>query len=222
MANALKLINARTKKLAKMPKNKNKKYGTLRKQASSEYNKGKLGRRSPAKKKKVVHRKKRRVARKSHPKKRAVRRRVHHPKKRAVRRHVHHAKPKVIRRRTVVVYKTKRTKRRSVSGFDKTIKKLAVPVLLAVGAYLVLKPKTPIPPIQQTSNPVRNQTANNILLYAQAASMTAAEIAKLINTINQASDTQVQQIYSNVTAGSNPYENTPFIAGIGRKVAAMQ
>lgn len=208
MANALKKIQARVKKLRKRyPK---KKYSSLMKQAGKEYKSGKLKPRKKAAKRKPAKRKA--VRRKTAPKKRVV--------KRARRRAA--AKPKVIRRRTVVVYRTKKRKSRraSVSGFGKIGKILPI-VALGVGAYLLLKPK-PAPPIVQTSNPARNQAASDILLYANAASMTAAAIAKLIQTINSSNDTQVQKIYDNVKSGADPYAN---VAGIGTRpvlVRAMQ
>lgn len=207
MANALRKMHARVKKLRKRyPK---KKYASLMKQAGKEFKAGKLGarkrtaaKRKPAKRKavrkRVVHRKKA----------------VHHRKRRRV------AKPKVIRRRTVVVYKSKkrRTRRRSVGGMGKVMKILPI-IAAGVGLYLVLKPKTVIPPIIQTSNPVRNQTASDAVAYAQAAGIVGTALANIIKALNASDDTQVQKIYDNVKSGQDPMAGLPGgLAGIGSRV----
>lgn len=204
MANALKKIQARVKKLRKRyPK---KKYSSLMKQAGKEYKAGKLKprKKSAPKRKKPVRRK-------------AVHRKKPVARKKAVRRRKA-TKPRVLRRKTVVVYRSKKRKsRRRVSGIgavgNKIMKVLPL-VALGVGAYLLLKPKAAPAAIVQTTNPVRNQTASDVLLYAQAAGMTAAAIAKLIDAINSSNDSQVQKIYDNVKSGQDPYAN---IAGIGSR-----
>lgn len=216
MANALKKIQARAKKLRKRyPK---KKYSSLLKQAGKEYTSGKLKPRRKAAAKKRKPAKRKAVRRKVGTRRKAA------PRKRKAVRRRRAAKPKVIRRRTVVVYRTKKTRRRrSVSGFGKKGKTLLLVAAAGIGAYLLLKKKTPpASTIMQTANPTRNQTAMDIYTYANAASMTAAAIAKLIQTINSSNDAQVQKIYDNVRSGADPYAN---VAGIGSRpvlVRSMQ
>lgn len=206
MANALKKIQARVKKLRKRyPK---KKYSSLMKQAGREYKAGKL----KTRKKSAAPKKRKAPRRKPATKRKSVARK---------RRRVGSKRPVVVRRRTVVVYKS-RKRRARVSGVGASMKKI-LPVVavaaLGVGAYMMLKPKTPV--IVQTSNPTRNTLASDIVSYAQAASMTAAAVANLINTINKSNDAQVQKIYDNIKAGRDPMANVAGVGNTGRVLTMM-
>jgi len=182
-ASALKKINARVKKLAK--KYPGKKRTTLQKQAGAEFRAGKLKARKPrkAKAKRVKRRKPRRLAAVGTVK-RVTRRRS---KKRATQ------KPRVIiRTRT----KTVRIGSRRVGS-----KKSILPVLAVVAAgaaLLYVATRRTAPVIVQSTNPVRNNTAQSIMQIAAAAGVVGDQLTKLINTINSSNDSQVQNLYDNV------------------------
>jgi len=78
---------------------------------------------------------------------------------------------------------------------------------IAFGAWYLMKgskPQTPqlpagTPPLTITSNPTRNQQAANIVAYAQAGGMAIDSIIKLINALNQKSDSEVSSIYNGMS-----------------------
>lgn len=179
--NALKKINLRVRELQK--KHPGKKRVTLQRQAGKEYRDGKL---KPKKRavKKVVRKK-------------PVKRKVHHTKKLSA------AKPKrqrVYKARVVHIkpYKAKRYRR--VSGKGPSL----LPVLaiggLALGAYLLLNRPSATPQYIQTGNVQRDNSASTILAYATAAGLTATAIAKLIDSLNNSSDSQVSAAAANPQA----------------------
>lgn len=197
--NALKKINERVKQLQK--KHPNAKRKTLQKQAGREWKSGKLKARKKAAPKRVKS-----VRRKTVAKKRAaVRKR---PIKRAARR---------VRTRTITktVYKVRRVKikskpRRRVGSRTmggKSLMPIVAIAALGVGAYLLLsKPATP-PSYIQTGNYQRDNAASNILAYATAAGLAASAIAKLIDSLNNSSDSTV------ISAGQNPQQSLEWLTG---------
>lgn len=183
MNNALKKISARAKALKK--KHPGKKYKTLQKQAGAEYRAGKLkAKRKPAAKKKATRKKTTR--RKSPRRKIGKAQTVVYSLGKLIKRKRRKSKPK-----------QKRTGRR-VSGKGSSMMPLIAIAGLGIVAYMLLKPAAPAAQLYQTSNPQRNTSANNILLYATAAGMTAKAIADLITAINNSPDAAV------VAAGANP------------------
>lgn len=175
---ALKKINARAKALKK--KHPGKKYKTLQKQAGAEYRAGKLkAKRKPAKRKAA----KKTTTRRKTTRRKTTRRKVGKAQT------VVYSLGKLIKRKRRKSPKKKRTSRRVGKG-GSSMMPLIIIGGLAAAAYFLFKPATP-PVLYQTSNPIRNSSANNILLYASAAGMTAKAIADLINAINNSSDADV-------------------------------
>lgn len=179
MSTALKKIRARVKQLQK--KNPHAHYKNLQKQAGKEFKSGKLktvGKRKPAKKKAA----KRKVA------KRTV----------AI---IHHAKPaprKLHRRkRRSVGAAVASHRRRRVSGSGSNLMPIVAIGGLAVLAYFLLKPRTTtllpsqIPGLVTTGNAARDNSAANIVAYATAAGIAATALSKLIDSINNSSDSTV-------------------------------
>lgn len=74
---------------------------------------------------------------------------------------------------------------------------------IGVGAYLLLKPKTPAAQYVYTGNTTRDNTAANIIAYATAGGATLAAITKLIQAINQSNDAQVHAMQSALSANNN-------------------
>lgn len=185
-ATALKKINARVKQLKK--RHPNAKRSTLQKQAGKEFKAGKLKKKKKAapRKKVVHHRKKRRVvAKKVHRRRKAV---VHHRKRRR--------SVTGIKRRRVVHHVIR--KRRRVSGMGKSGKLLLIGAV-AVGAYLLLRPKAPQTVYIPTGSTYRDSSAQNIIAIAQAAGIVGAQLTKLIQQINSATDSQVQALSTAAT-----------------------
>jgi hypothetical protein len=186
MSNALKAINKRVKALAK--KHPKSKRSTLQKQAGREWKAGKL----KARRKKVAVKK---VVRK----KRATAKRT--PRKVGKPTTVVYSLGKLIKRKRRKAAPKKRSHtRRKVSGSGKSS---LTPLLLVGGlglaAYMLFKSNAaPQQQLYTTNNPQRDASANNILLYATAAGMTAKAIADLINAINKSSDAAV------INAAQNP------------------
>lgn len=193
--NALKKINERVKQLQK--KHPKSKRTTLQKQAGREWKAGKLAgkKRKSAPKKKAVARKRKTV--------------VHKPAKRkAARRKVTTRVVVVgkIRRRRRPAAKARHTRRR-VSGKGPSIMPMVALGALAVGGYLLLsKGSTPqqnsyIP----TGNYQRDNSAANVLAYATAAGLAASAIAKLIDALNNSSDSQVTAAAANPQASISQF-----------------
>lgn len=107
--------------------------------------------------------------------------------------------------RHVVRHKVVRVGRASGGGGMKNIMPIVALGAVAVAAYLLLKPKTPTygqyPPLNMTGNTYRDTTAQNILAYATAAGLAADAVSKLINSLNNASDSQVNQIQNSIESG---------------------
>lgn len=104
-----------------------------------------------------------------------------------------------------------RRHRMAGEGGGNGLKKL-LPVALMVGAGLLLwkalspKPATVppgAPPLIQTSNPVRNQQTSDIVQYAVAGGLAIDAIIKLIQSLNQRSDSEVQRIYDELDQGGD-------------------
>lgn len=201
LGSALKKITTRAKQLKK--KNPGKKWKTLVKQAGAEYRSGKL-------------KKKRKVARVGKVKSKKTKA----PRRRSVKRPA--ASKPIIRTRTLTVVKyrtrTVKAKRRSVSGVGKPGKGMLLIGLgiLALGAVLLLKKKTPAMAIIPRANPATTSTAQNIVAIAQAAGIVGAQLQAIVDKLNSSSDGTVQQAYNNISSGSgyiNPDNPTAFIAG---------
>lgn len=204
MSAALKKINARVKQLQK--KHPKSKRVTLQKQAGREYKAGKL----------KTHRKKAKPA----PKRRARKAsgvgskyKVYHEvkkvgkarKKRTARR----SKPKVrtvTRVRTRTVYKRRASVGRS--GMSSIMPVVAIAGLGLI-AYMLLKPKTQVTvpgvstPLVLTGNPTRDNSAQNVLAYAQAAGIGLSAITALINSLNSMSDSAVVDVAQQAQSGTS-------------------
>lgn len=189
---ALTKIRNRTKQLQK--KHPGKKYRTLQKQASNEYNAGTIPKKRAAPKKRA---KKRRVGAKRRYKV------THRVKKVGAVRSRRRAAPKRTKRvRTVT--RTKTVYRRVGAAKSNTIPLLLTVAALGVGAYLLLKkPSVPTLPVALVprANPSTASAANNILQYAAAAGAGIAALTALVNALNSSSDSTVQAANQQVTAG---------------------
>jgi hypothetical protein len=193
MSNVLKKITTRAKALKK--KHPNAQWKTLVKQAGREYRTGtipkkrkkvaKVGKVSGKRRYKVTHRVK---------KVGAVKRRK--PAKKSVRPARSKPVTRVIRR-TRTIMKVRKVGARS------PINKL-MPLLLLAGAgiiaYMILKPRTTTPAntLVLTGNSTRDNSAQNLLSYATAAGLGVDAILKIINALNNSSDSAV------VTAAQSP------------------
>jgi len=197
MNTALKKINARVKVLAK--KHPGKKRKTLQKQAGKEWKAGKLkGAVGAVKKRK--------------PAKRRVVKRVRRVVKRVT--PVKH-KRRTVRKKTVAVHRKRHhykvTHRvRRISGKKSSIMPIIALAAVGIGAYLLLRPQ-PAAQLVQTSNPVRNTNANNILTYAAAAGLTATAIAQLITALNNSNDAQVNNAAANPGSYLADLQNNGFL-----------
>lgn len=125
------------------------------------------------------------------------------------RRKMGNAKQVVVVRRVTKVGRPASPRRHRMAGSGSGLKKI-MPFVLLAGAALVawqlLKPKQPqfppgVPPLAQTGNPVRNQQTNEILQYAMAASLGIDAITKLIQSLNNRSDSDIENIYDNLDQG---------------------
>ena len=182
---ALKKIVARVKQLRK--KHPNAKYRSLQKQAGKEFKAGKLkAKRKPAKKR-VLKAKKR----------------VLHgaTRRRKVQRKTKSAK---VRTRTITVVKVRRirvkAKPRKRGRVGSTSSKSMLPLILGVAAvgglaYMLLK--KPAVQYQQTGNVIRDNSANNVLSWATAAGLGISAISKLIDALNNSTNSQVTNAASN-------------------------
>lgn len=197
MANALKAINKRVNELAKRhPKSKRT---TLQKQAGREWKAGKLKKKAAPKKAarkvsgkrkyKVTHRVAK-VGKVAGPK----RRKRSSPRKKHAARVVH-------RTRTVTRYKTVR------GPGSKTNTLLIVGGLAVAGilAYTLLNRPTTTPSssIILTGNPARDNAAQNLVAYAQAANLGISAITSLINSINSWGDNSVISASTQVSSGTS-------------------
>ena len=191
MSNALKKVNDYIKVLKK--RHPGAKHSTLQKQAGKAYRAGTIPK---ARKKAAAKPRKRKVS------KVGARYKVYHEvkkvgkarKKRAARKRAAPKRTKS-RARVRVVHRTV-TRTRRVGGMGKSIMPLVAVAGLGLVAYMLLKPKTSgatAPPLILTGNATRDNSAQNILAYAQAASLGASAIASLINSLNSMSDAAVVQ-----------------------------
>lgn len=201
MSNALVKIGKEAKRIKRLHPNKHKKWKGYIQEASAKYRAGTIGKRKSAKpkKRKAVHHKKRAVSRKREVSRvGAVRRK----KVRAAHRRVTRTRKR----------KVGAVRRRSNGGSGISTTKMLLLGGLAVGAYLLLKPKTSTPtgaatvvpgapPLVTTTNPVRNTQANEIVAYAAAGGLAIDAIIKLINAINSSPDTDVKAVYDNINSG---------------------
>lgn len=191
---AMTKIRVRTKELQK--KHPGKKYSTLRTQAKNEYNSGKLTHKPKKKRAKVAGKRKYKVTHRvakvgkvAGPKKR----RKSSPRKQAV---------KVVHRtRTVTRYKTVR------GPGSKTNTLLIVGGLAVAGvlAYTLLNRSstTSTPSIILTGNAARDNAAQNLVAYAQAANLGISAITSLINSINSWGDNSVISASTQVSSGTS-------------------
>ena len=203
MSNALIVIGREAKRIRKLHPRKHRKWTGYMQEASKKYNAGKIGkRRKAAKKKKTATRhkaNKRKVARRVGTMG-AVRKR----KKRTV----HHAAPR--KRRRKAHRKVSGTgKRRRSSGSGISTNKILLLGGLALGAYLLLKPKDTqhtvpgAPPLVTTTNPVRNTQANEIVAYAAAGGLALDAIIRLIESLNKKEDSEIQDVYNYTDANGD-------------------
>jgi len=180
---ALKKINARTKQLKK--KHPGKKYSTLRKQAASEYNAGRL----PKKRKAAAPKKHRRRKKHTAHRKAAGVGKVKTTRRRATRKR--HAPKVITRTRTVTKIKRVGAARKSNTGLI-----LGLGALGLGAVYLMTRKKT-VPvngsnvPLTLTGNTSRDAAAQDLVTWATAASLGVTALTNLINAINNASDSQV-------------------------------
>lgn len=201
-ANALKKITAEAKRIRKAhPKTS---WRSAVKKAGAKFRSGKL-----------KPRKKRAVSGKSKPRrKRTVSKTITVRRKRRVAKRVKHVtvlvdSGKQPRKRRV--YRIKRTRKgqyagsRRISGRRSSgnmLKTIAI-VGLGLGAiYMLTKSSRPSVMYIPTGNAVRNNQAQQIIAYAQAAGLAATQIASLINALNTRSDDQVSDMYNDVQSGS--------------------
>lgn len=203
---ALTKIRTRTKQLQK--KHPGKKYATLRTQATSEYNSGRL----PKARKKSAPKKKARAKRRKvgSVKRLGAKYKVYHEVKKVGKRKRRRSvagkrsKPKVVTRtRTVTKYR-----RVGKAGMSTTTKILLI-AGLGIGAYLLLRKPAAVTvpgvavPLQQTGNVTRDNSAAQLLIYAQAAGAGIAAITALINSLNGMSDAAVVSSYEQVRGGAD-------------------
>jgi hypothetical protein len=194
-----------------------------RKPAKKAVKKRKTVSRKKTVRRKMVVRRKRRASvsgkRKPTRKRRTVRRGQHIKvthvvagKRRRRRSHamVKHTQTRPRRRRVVMA--GRRTRSRSVGRKGGSGLLIAVGIgalavyLLTKGSTTTTYPNYPqLPPLTTTSNYQRNQQQDSILQYALAASLGIDAISKLIASLNNSSDTDVQNIYDHVnTTGTLP------------------
>lgn len=204
MNTALKKINARVKVLQK--RHPGKKRTTLQKQAGKEYKAGKL---KPHRKKAAAPKKKRRAR----PKKLGAKYKVYHEVKKVgkARRRRSRARAKKPKVRTVTRIRTRTVvRRRRVGATGKGMLMTVVAVAAVVGlGYLLLKKSSPstvtVPGVNAslnlTGNSVRDQSSQQILAYAQAASLGASALASIINSLNSLSDAAVVDVAQKQQAG---------------------
>lgn len=84
---------------------------------------------------------------------------------------------------------------------------MAILLGLGIVAYAALKPRTPVYQAPVTGNQSRDNKVQDILSIVTASISSAAAIAKIIESLQGMSDSQVQQTYDNVKQGYNPYSN---------------
>lgn len=201
MSNALVKINREAKRIQKKHPNKHRNYAGFRKEATANYHAGKIGKR-----KKSVAKKKKAHKRKSVHKKKSV----HRKRSRSVGRVKHTVKKRrsTGRKKTTGRKVGATRKQRNGNGGGISTGKVLLLAGLAVGAYFLLKPGTDkvqlppgAPPLVTTTNPVRNTQANDILTYAAAGGLAIDAIIKLINSLNNSSDTEVQDLHDNINSG---------------------
>lgn len=207
MSNALVVIGKEAKRIKKLHPHKHRKWKGYIQEASAKYRGGKIGKHKAKPKRKPVR----------HKRKKAV----HHKKAVSVVRHrkktvhvVHHKKRH--HRKTHRKVGATRSRRRSGNRGISTTKLLLLGGL-AIGAYLLLKPKSKTvvmpagaPPLVTTANPVRNNQAAEIVAYATAGGLAIDAIIKLIQSLNSSPDTDVQAVYDNINSGGGIPE--PWIA----------
>lgn len=154
--------------------------------------------RKPAKRKAVTHKRKRSKPKRKRSK-RAKSTLVIQQTSVRTRRTIGKKKRKRTRRKTA---KRKPTRRRVGRKGGST--GLLVGLAVGLGGLYLLsqssKPTTPYPstqypPLQQSSNSIRNSQTSEVVSYAIAAGYAVDAITKLINLFNNSSDEQVDQIY---------------------------
>lgn len=192
MANVLKKLQTLAKQYKK--KHPGAKHSSAMKAAGAMYRAGKS---KPRKRRSVGAVKKTRKRRASSPKKST--------RTRARRTVVVIAGTRKRRRTTSRKRAAPRRRRVGSSGKDKFLQTLVIGGL-AVGLIVAFtrnrqQQQTYVP----TGNTYRDTTAQKILSYAAAAGATATQIANLINTINQSSDSQLQNIDASVSSGGTSY-----------------
>jgi len=194
-----------------------KSWRTAVKDAGREYRTGKLKRKAAPRKRKAVRKRarpRRRVGAflpttgKRGPRETVIRTRS--------RVGAHKRKPR--RRKKPVSHSVARPRRRRV-GQSATSTLMPIVALGGLGllAYALLrKPAQPAPApasgLATTGNQYRDATAQRILAYATAAGIAADAIWKLIQSLNRASDADVNQIYDSIESGSGiPWD---YMAGL--------
>lgn len=187
-ATALKKIRARAKQLKK--KSPGAKFQNLMKKAGAEYRAGKL----KTKKRKA-------------PKKKAAKRRS--SKRRRI-----SAVSKVGAVRRVCRRRKAAPKRRRarVGAKGNGFMWLILGAAALIGVVVITNNRRQQVQYIPTGNVTRDNTASQILAYAQAANLTAAAVANLIKQINASNDSGVQNIYDVIKTNPGSFEN---VAGVG-------
>lgn len=198
MANtALKKITTEAKRIRKSkPKTS---WKSAVKQAGAKYRAGKIKPRKKSAKKKAVA-KKRTVKRKTIKAKTAPRK-VRRKKAVGVKRKKSRKKVGAVssvagrRRRTTKKYVKKVVYRRVGSGKDKTMKMLLFGALGVGAIYLLTRKNTNQQTYVPTGNYTRDTKAQQVISWVTAAGATASQIAALISSLNNKSDSQVDADY---------------------------
>lgn len=201
MSNALVKIVREAKRIRRLHPNKHKKWKGYVQEASAKHRSGKIGKHRSAKPKR------KKTARRHKAHKKAVARRVGTVA--TVRRRKRSGGATPHKKRRARPHKVSGTgKRRSSNGGGGiSTNKILLLGGLAIGAYLLLKPKTnPVipagaPPLVTTTNPVRNSQANEIVAYATAGGLAIDSIIKLIQALNSSPDSDVKGVYDNINSG---------------------
>jgi hypothetical protein len=196
-SNALKKITAEAKRIRK--KQPGKSWKNAVREAGKKYRSGTIGK---VKKKKAPAKPRKKKAKRAAPKKR---RRA--PRKKST--------VTATRRTTTTRVRASKigsaVRRHRMADSGNGLKKL-LPVVLLVGAGLLLwkafAPKAPVvppgaPPLLTTSNTVRNQQSSQIVAYAAAAGLALDAITRLIQSLNNRPDTDVQNIYDELDRGGD-------------------
>lgn len=210
-ANPLKKITAEAKRIRRLHPNKHRQWKGYVKEAGEKYRKGTIGatrRKKPAarkRKKKIGQHTTRAVGTRKAVSKRKTKK---VGRRKVTRRVVYKATTKAVGRRSPV-------RRHRMAGMGSgLLSKKNLPWILLAGVgvlYFVFQAKkstdntttntTQPPPLQLTTNPVRNQQSQDLVNYAIAGGLAVDAIIKLINSLNKKGDSEIANIYNSVDSG---------------------